>query len=112
MSGLIRAPSTTPVFLGLFPDPIAEGLPASWTIATASGPYQLTDIGPGTWHLVAYPFGDHESHESVARTGPIVTSRTTSEIKLDVALRPLVATDPPAVLSFHRLAQPHRRSAA
>src|SRR5690349_14062811 len=32
------------VFVGLFPESIAEGLPESWTVTSAPGPYQLSGI--------------------------------------------------------------------
>lgn len=93
------------VFVGLFPESIAEGLPESWTVTSAPGPYQLSGIRPGTWHIVVHPVDTGRSpsrHDCGARSGPLVLHHRPSLRTIDVDLRPLRTFDPPAMLSLPR----------
>ncbi|MFI7545137.1 helix-turn-helix domain-containing protein [Actinoplanes sp. NPDC049599] len=93
------------VFVGLFPESIAEGLPESWTVASAPGPYWLDGVRPGTWHMVVHPVDSGRStarHNCGARSGPLVLHHRPSLWTIDVTLRPLRTFDPPAMLSLPR----------
>ncbi|WP_438841185.1 helix-turn-helix domain-containing protein [Actinoplanes auranticolor] len=97
------------VFVGLFPESIAEGLPESWTVTSAPGPYRLDGIRPGTWHIVVHPVDTGRPmarHDCAARSGPLVLHQRPSLRTIDVNLRPLRTFDPPVVLSLPRSLAP------
>lgn len=108
ISGHLRTQCTDDggaVFVGLFPESIAEGLPESWTVTSAPGPFRLDGIRAGTWHLVAHPVESGRCtrrHGCGARSGPLVLHHRASMRTVDVDLRPLRTFDPPAVLSLPR----------
>lgn len=94
------------VFLGLFPDCIAEGHPASWTVLDEPGPYQLPITGPGSWFLVAQSIGPcaadgrPDQPSAIAREGPLVVRRDSSVERVDVTLRRACPFDPPALAAL------------
>ncbi len=99
-----------PIFIGLFPDAIAEGRPASWAVVDRPGPYRLAGVRPGTWHLVAHSLRARtaapdildpaDEITAVARHGPVRVSEGGSLPALDVTVRPPLDFDPPALHSL------------
>ncbi|GAA2553189.1 AraC family transcriptional regulator [Winogradskya consettensis] len=100
-----------PTFVGLFPEPIAEGFPTSWTIVNRPGPYQLYGIGRGTWHVVAHCLGPEFGGsrpgpargarcEVGARSGPVSFQPRQYVRTVDITLHTLREFDPPALLSM------------
>lgn len=100
------------IFLGLFPDRIPQGEPVRCTMLHRPGPYVLTNVPPGTWHLLAHsvalgresmlggaPFGDDQAL-NVASFGP-VSVRAGAQVKeIDLSLRPIGTLDPPVLLAL------------
>ena len=44
------------IFIGLYPDPIPQGIPVGWTILTQPGPYQIAPVPDGYYWLFAAAF--------------------------------------------------------
>ncbi|SBT46742.1 Helix-turn-helix domain-containing protein [Micromonospora narathiwatensis] len=99
-----------PIFIGLFPDAIAEGAPASWAVIDRPGPYRLSGVSPGSWYLIAhslgewrYPTDDPDQIEqvtAVARYGPLQIAEGGNLQGAEVIVRPRRDVDPPALLSL------------
>lgn len=54
--GLLAFPDTevpTRVYIGAFDSPIAQGMPVACDVLDAPGPFRLTDVPDGTWHVRA-----------------------------------------------------------
>ncbi|WP_206681263.1 AraC family transcriptional regulator [Actinomadura sp. J1-007] len=106
--GDVSAPGgrQAPVFIGLFPEPMPRGTPASCTVRHGQGPFTLTDVPQGTWHLLVYspPLqpdaargrSEEERGPSIGSTGPIdIRADTRRVTSADVRLRPITPFDPP-----------------
>ncbi|MGK5552267.1 helix-turn-helix domain-containing protein [Actinomadura kijaniata] len=98
------------VFVGLFPDWIPQGFPIRCTALEAPGPYELTEVPPGTWHLLAHAvapgqeqaagFDPDEQPLFVSASGPIVIRSDTGLRRVDLKLRPMRIFDPPILLAL------------
>ncbi|MFF5207185.1 helix-turn-helix domain-containing protein [Streptosporangium sp. NPDC000396] len=115
VKGAILSPlEEQPVFAGLFPDRILEGMPVSYTVLRRPGPYVLENVPPGEWHLMAqsvapgredavnHPPGGDEAL-CVGRHGPITIRPDTHTELADVQLRPMRPLDPPVLLALRDL---------
>ncbi|MER5337005.1 helix-turn-helix transcriptional regulator [Micromonospora sp. NPDC002717] len=99
-----------PIFIGLFPDAIAEGRPASWAVMDRPGPYQLSGVTPGSWYLIAHSLRGRNVAASdpdqidqvtaVARYGPVRIAGGGSIQATEMTVRPPRDFDPPALLSL------------
>ncbi|AGL16725.1 helix-turn-helix domain-containing protein [Actinoplanes sp. N902-109] len=114
VQGRIRAAGTDPlglVFLGLFPDPLPEGLPAQCTILNGTGTFRLDDVPEGTWYLMSQSVVaaggtavdealslDHDVH--VATSRPLTVRREQVVHGADLTLSPIRAIDPPVLLAL------------
>ncbi|MFG2566215.1 helix-turn-helix domain-containing protein [Streptomyces sp. NPDC048567] len=99
------------VFIGLFPSPIPQGSPVQCTIMDGPGPFELRDVGPGTWYLMAasVPYGSPSvlagrgrggpENLSVGRYGPLVVRPGVLLMPADVVLRPASPLDPPVLIA-------------
>lgn len=100
-------PVDRPVFAGLFRDPIIKGWPVSCTVLRRPGPYELWNVPPGSWHLIAFagegdlPDGDEPTF--LGTYGPIVIRRPTGDRLADVRLNPVRPLDPPVLLALGEL---------
>lgn len=115
VQGEVFAPSCgTPglIFIGLFPDGIPQGAPIRCSVLSRPGPYVLTSVPPGTWHLLAHsvalgresmladgPFAD-DLALAVASSGPITIRPGVPVRHADLALRPSCVLDPPVLLAL------------
>jgi AraC-like DNA-binding protein len=45
---------SSPVFIGLFPEPVREGIPATGTTLRGPGSYILENVPPGRWYVLAH----------------------------------------------------------
>lgn len=111
-----------PIFAGLFPDRILKGQPISCAVLHRPGPYELQNVPPGLWHLIAFA-GERDLVESgeapcIATSGPIVIRTSIPDNFADVQLRPARPLDPPVLLALgdllstsHRGDQPVRPAA-
>ncbi|MGI5186114.1 helix-turn-helix domain-containing protein [Dactylosporangium sp. CA-152071] len=106
--GVVRtdgSSDTGPIFVGLFPQPIAEGRPSSWTVLPRPGPYRLASPPNGRWHLVAYPVGSTAACSTPtaglgvgARSGPLHIPVGFYQPSINVTLRAWREIDPPTLL--------------
>lgn len=97
------------VVVGLFAGRIAQGIPARHTVRSGIGPFELTDVPPGSWHVLAHSVGvtdgmpdDGEGRPQsyVAAFGPVEISATGAGTRsFDMWLRPPRIFDPPALLA-------------
>ena len=98
------------VFAGLFPDRIPQGRPARCTVLSEPGFFTLTDVPPGSWHLLAQsvpgslcdPDGYRANINeavSVAHHGPIIV-RKDSFIQADLEFNRVRFVDPPVLLAM------------
>ncbi|MET7424608.1 helix-turn-helix transcriptional regulator [Dactylosporangium sp. NPDC005555] len=110
VSGTVCAPDTLlgHTFIGLFPQPIPQGRPVSWTVLERPGPYLLDKAPEGSWFLLAHalrpdeendpPAGDEQPY--LLRHGP-VQLRDNDDVTLpDLCLRPVRFLDPPVLLAL------------
>ena len=111
--GSIMAPGPDrPVFAGLFPDRIMQGRPVRWTVLRSPGPFMLSDVPLGAWHLLAHATSLAQDADDftlldeslyVANHGPIVIRPDTGACVADLELRPIGRLDPPVLLALRDL---------
>jgi AraC family transcriptional regulator len=99
------------VFIGLFPEPIPQGLPIRCAVLGEPGPYQLEDVPQGTWYVLAHssapgddsvlpdPLSDEQS-SWVGVNGPLVVGTGPTVNPVDLQLRPMQVTDPPVLIAL------------
>lgn len=104
-----------PLFVGLFPDPIAQGHPIAGALLPAPGPYVLTGVPDGCYYLwaaalpwsgspLAYLLPDDDARLRIGRSaGPLSVRRGQVSGERDLALRPRQPTDPPLVVALPAL---------
>jgi AraC family transcriptional regulator len=93
--------------IGLFPGRIAQGAPVRHVTRFGIGPFEMTDVPAGSWHVLAHAAdAAYETSEAdtprhyVAAFGPVdVSSAGTSDNDFDMWLRPPLIFDPPALLA-------------
>jgi AraC family transcriptional regulator len=98
------------IFVGLFPDWIPQGFPIKCTVLPTAGPYELTGVPPGTWHLLAHVMTPSQEHIAsfdpdkqslvVGTNGPIAIRSDTGLKRVNVQLRPMRILDPPILLAL------------
>ena len=104
-------PDLGPIFLGLFPDPMPQGRPVRCSVLHAPGPFELSDVPLGTWHLLSYSVAarrdmmvpnlrDHRDGLYVSSHGPITIRPETRTRSADLWLRPMSRLDPPVLLAL------------
>jgi AraC family transcriptional regulator len=107
------------VFLGLFQDWFPDGQPVRCSVLGSSGPYSLTDVPLGTWHLLACSTAITDKGQRVPAQrdgrndamfvgsyGPVTIRPDTLVRPVDVRLRPVNAFDPPVLLALLDNLQP------
>ncbi|MET8051103.1 AraC family transcriptional regulator [Streptosporangium sp. NPDC005286] len=100
-----------PVFIGLFPGRILEGQPISHVVLRRPGPYTLSNVPAGNWHLMGQsiiadradavdhpPGGDEALY--IGYGGPIIVSSDNDTRFVDLRLRPMHPFDPPVLLTL------------
>ncbi len=112
VKGTIRPPETPvgPIFVGLFPDWIPQGFPVTCTVLEQPGAYELSDVPPGTWHLLAHAVAPGTEHLPgldaedqslvVGANGPIAIRSDTGLRRVNLQLRPMQILDPPILLAL------------
>lgn len=111
--GDITTPSGPPaaaVLVGLFGSRLAEGIPVRFTLLDDTSRFRLDDVPVGAWWLLAYtlPPGDELTAETARTswwgvTGPVEIGPGGSARRVDLALRPRRAVDPPVLLDHRAL---------
>ncbi|XVQ84274.1 helix-turn-helix domain-containing protein [Microbispora siamensis] len=115
LHGTVTSPlQDRPIFAGLFPRPILEGRPASFTLLGRPGPYVMKNVPQGHWYLIAQsvaesredaihypPVGDEAL--CIARQGPIAVGPHGGVQRADIRLKPMSFLDPPVLLALRDL---------
>jgi AraC-like DNA-binding protein len=98
-----------PTVVGLFSSRIAQGVPICHITRLGIGPFEIHDVPPGNWHVLAHAveagydtpdgaFGAGQSY--VATFGPVEISQASAGGRdFDMWLRPPRIFDPPALLA-------------
>ncbi|MDN3351820.1 AraC family transcriptional regulator [Actinomadura sp. DC4] len=95
-----------PVFLGLFPDTIPQGHPASCAVLRRPGRFRLDRAPEGTWYLLAQSVRPGEEDvlsprpPLVAVHGPVSVRPGRVIAPLNLQLRPMRVLDPPILLAL------------
>lgn len=114
--------TSVPIFVGLFPGPLAQGWPVACAVLASPGAFHFTGVPDGRYYAlaVALPWSSDplpcllpdRGHLRVGAVGPVeVTSGATSTL-VDLYLRPVQLTDPPILLALPLLYGKHRGGAA
>ncbi|MGV9252044.1 helix-turn-helix transcriptional regulator [Streptomyces sp. NPDC003697] len=100
------------VFVGLFPSSIPQGLPVRYVVMDGPGPFELDDVPPGTWHVLAHsvPYGAPSAPAgragsapeslAVGRHGPVTVRAGMRVMPVDIVLRAVDPLDPPVLLAL------------
>jgi AraC family transcriptional regulator len=110
LSGRVMAPDIVPslIFIGIFPQGIAQRSPASGTIILKPGPYQLTSVSDGNYVLLcaAIPVSANPTNWLAPGTDLWVGGGQTISVRLgnvigdmNIPLRKYLPTDPPILVS-------------
>jgi AraC family transcriptional regulator len=96
-----------PIFVGLFPSPIAEGTPVACTVLFRPDNFVITGVPAGRYYVYAlglpWPqqMDDYFKYESALRGGgETVTVGSSTVTCADIQLRAPLHTDPPIVLNL------------
>lgn len=100
-----------PIFVGVFPDPIIQGRPIRYAVASAGGPCALDGIPQGTWHVLAHSFNcastaivyiptNDEPPPLFASCGPTTVEASRQVRHIELRMQPIRMTDPPMLLAF------------
>ena len=109
MRGLIRVPLQTPdmrIYVAACTGPIPRGAPIARDVLDAPGPYRLTALPAGSWHIraTAVPLTPHRPHpqpqQLAVATARAVVQRGGGCVDMDLELRPAEVTDLPILLSL------------
>ncbi|MEU0565734.1 AraC family transcriptional regulator [Nonomuraea sp. NPDC005983] len=82
-----------PMFIGVFPRRIPEGLPVLPTMIPQAGPFELSGVAPNDCYVLARSFPRH-GIGSIAVYGPI-SARPESPANIVLRLRRIEEVDPP-----------------
>jgi AraC family transcriptional regulator len=99
--------TSSPIFLGVFGRHIPQGQPVAYTTVGEAGPWQMTGVPAGSWHLVA---AAADTTPDDGAYGPAVQPPLVSTIcdirvepgvrtSLDVTIRPLEWRRPPLLFA-------------
>ncbi len=103
-------PASSPVFVGLYPGPTPRGLSVAWTSVYEAGPWRITAVPSGVWHVrVAAESLDGDLTASCAAQGPagrpLLTGLTSDvsvapggRVQLNVTATPTDWTQPPLLV--------------
>lgn len=116
VQGEVRAPLGCPpaiIFLNLFPERVPRGKPVHCSMLQRPGPFVLTNVPPGTWHLQAHSVAlgrggavpdrgalGRNRVLNVGSCGPVVVRPGARVENVDLNLRPIDALDPSVLLAL------------
>jgi AraC-like DNA-binding protein len=97
-----------PVFVGLFPGPIMEGVPVRYTLLDRPGLYTLSGVPVGVWHLCAHSFGSTSADRRsprpfVCHSGPMTAGGGVTGRIEELGLHRQRVLDPPVLLALPHL---------
>jgi hypothetical protein len=117
--GYVHAPAlpAVPIFVGLFSTFLARGMPAAWALPAAPGPFTMSSVPDGRYHLLAMAFPAAQrplasllldTHLRVGRAPrPLLVRAGNAGGPVEVTLRPIHSTDPPLVTVLPALLLDH-----
>jgi AraC family transcriptional regulator len=99
------------IFVGLFPERIPEGRPVRCAVLAGPGPYELDEVPPGRWFVLAQSLTPEPESLSddelttargmlVGTRGPITVRAGSGMMPLDLRLKPPRSVDPPVLLAL------------
>ncbi|TLW91722.1 helix-turn-helix transcriptional regulator [Saccharomonospora piscinae] len=98
------------VYVGVFESPILQGTPVSCDIVEYSGHYLLSAVPPGEWYVCAaaveadnFDVAPWERKPMFFGSGVPVSVRAASTSRVDIALHPTRALDPPILMVIPEL---------
>jgi len=101
---------TGPIFIGLFPNAIPEGTPAACAIRFQPGPFTITNVPHGRYHLYAlgmpWPkrMDEYFNYDSALRGGGEIVDVGASTVECEsISLRPPNPMDAPILLNLPAL---------
>lgn len=111
VTGRVNAPEgfSGMIFVGLFPDPIPQGVPAGCDLVTGGTIFHIAPVDDGRYHIFAAAFPWYESPlrmwENAARyvgggACPVVVRNGEANLRSPITLRPSEVTDPPILISL------------
>ncbi|PNG23513.1 helix-turn-helix transcriptional regulator [Streptomyces cahuitamycinicus] len=118
---VVRTPGSAPgpIFVGLFPSCVPQGRPVRFTGLEEPGVFELADVPPGSWYVLAHSAPDAALDRPdvaasdelyVGRHGPVTVHAGTLVMPLQIVLRPRDALDPPVLLALHDMRAEHPAS--
>ncbi|WP_327309909.1 AraC family transcriptional regulator (plasmid) [Streptomyces sp. NBC_01298] len=112
VTGVLRTSGVrlSTVYVGAFDGVILQGVPASWSNASASGRFTLARVPTGTWYIHAVALGrppgstaDEDPTLLMATVGPVPVAGDTGK-SLDITLSPMDWTRPPILSALTGIA--------
>ncbi len=111
--GLVTYPDTdlpTRVYIGAFGSPIAQGMPVACDVLDAPGPFRLSEVPDGSWHVraaavalrVADPGPASRKPMFVGATKPVRINRD-RVVDVDLELHPMGLLDLPVLVALPEL---------
>lgn len=120
--GRVVAPGCDAVYVGLFPQAIAQARPVAGTYLPEPGPFQITAVPVGTYRLLAagFPTGTDTLTQLLPDARTLVGAalepcrvRTGAEsLRRDLSLRAHRRTEPPVLVALTALSTPQDRRSA
>lgn len=111
--GLVAYPDTelpTRVYIGAFGSPIAQGMPAACDVLDAPGPFRLTGVPDGAWHIRAAAVALHGAGPGPRSRKPMfvgaveaVRMHRDRVIDIDLELHPVGLLDLPVLVALPEL---------
>lgn len=99
--GAVWSPFDRPVFVGLFPERIIEGMPVKSAFLPSPGHYELGGVPPGAWYPIACSVSDDDPCAAqVGLCAPLIIRLDTRVRRADIALKPTSLLDPPVLLAL------------
>jgi AraC family transcriptional regulator len=107
------------IFVGLFATPIPQGRPVGCALLSSVGPYRISGVPDGAYHLfaaafprsgepLAYLLPDQSNMYVGASHDRLLIYGDTVKGDADVTLRPLQLTDPPILVALPLLMVEHQ----
>lgn len=106
VSGTVHAaPGTSsPILIGMFGSNMPQGRPVACASVDQPGPWEMTGVPAGSWHLIAVAASDRAQQADSAEPSLMVGSTGRVRVEpgahtnLDVTVRPLDWTHPPLLI--------------
>jgi len=111
--GVVRAPNfgvPVRIYVGAFSYPIAQGIQGRYEVLESGGPYRLTAVPEGRWHICAAAVALHDSEPLPWNRRPLAVAssraihvRRGRQTRADLTTHPTTFFDPPILLALPEL---------